>query len=217
MTGGGLRKQPEVADRPDREGVHGPVLHHLERWYQLPPIRGSVEDLLEKNALIKNHVSKMEVKIRHTSVDLRHQFIPVPLVYIRDTCDLDFQEMNRVERDTGSLPVAGQSFNNFLDYNSRVRDLVRDAFPNSETYLDDPNLLLAVELVKTSTSVKGDNPSNTRLMTESTRQGYFVNLIRWVTETFEQETKDEMIRKEVPQVSASLSLIKRYTRNTRIV
>ena len=116
----------------------------------------------------------MEVKIRHTSVDLRHQFIPVSLVYTRDTCDLDFQEMNRVERGTGDLPVAGQSFNNFLDYNSCVRDLVRDAFPNSETYLDDPNLLLAVELVKTSTSVygephdkakyqfrKGDNPGNT--------------------------------------------------------
>jgi hypothetical protein len=153
-------------------------------------------------------------------VDLKHQFIPVPLVYTRDTCDLDFQEMNRVERGTGDLHV---------DYNSRVRDLVRDTFPNSETYLDDPNLLLAVELVKTSTSVygephdtakyqfrKGDNPGNTRLMTESTRQGYFVNLIRWVKETFEQETKDEMFRKEVPQVSASLLLIKRYTRNTRI-
>ena len=188
-----------------------------------------MEDLLEKNAIIENHVSKMEVKIRHTSVDLRHQFIPVPLVYTRDTCDLDFQEMDKVERATRSLPVAGQSFTNFLDYNSRVRDLVKDAFPNSETYLDDPNLLLAVELVKTRTSVygephdtakyqfrKGDNPSNTRLMTESTRQGYFVNLIRWVTDTFEQETRDEMIRKEVPQVSTGLSLIKRYTRNTRI-
>ena len=126
--------------------------------------------------------------------------------------------------------MASQSFNNFRDYNSRVSDLVRDAFPNSGTYLDDPNLLLAVELVKTSTLVfgehhdtakyqfrKGDNPDNARLMTESTRQGYFVKLISWVTETYEQETKDEMIRKEFPQVSASLSLIKRYTRNTRIV
>ena len=191
---------------------------------------GSVEDLLEKNAIIENHVSNMEVRIRHTSVDLKHQFIPVPLVYTRDTCDLDFQEMDKVERATGSLPVAGQSFTNFLDYNSRVRDLVRDAFPNSETYLDDPSLLLAVELVKTSTLVygephntakyqfrKGDNPSNTRLMTESTRQGFFMNLIRWVTETFEEETKDEMIRKEVSQVSASLLLIKRYTTNTKIV
>ena len=54
---------------------------------------GSVEDLLEKNAIIESHVSKMEVKIRHTSVDLRHQYIPVPLVYTRDTCDLDLQDM----------------------------------------------------------------------------------------------------------------------------
>jgi hypothetical protein len=143
--------------------------------------------------------------------------------------DLDFQEMNGEERDTGNLPVAGQSFSNFLDYNSRVSDLVRDAFPNSGAYPDDPNLLLAVELVKTSTQVfgethdsvryqfrKGNHPGNTRLMTDSTRQGYFVNLIRWVRDTYEQETQDEMTRKGVPQVSASLSLIKRYTRNTKI-
>jgi hypothetical protein len=53
-------------------------------------------------------------------------------------------------------------------------------------------------------------------MTENIRQGYFVNLIRWDTETFEPETKDEMTRKGVLKVSASLPLIKRYTRNTRI-
>ena len=29
---------------------------------------GSVDDLLEKNALVENHVSNMEVKIRHTRV-----------------------------------------------------------------------------------------------------------------------------------------------------
>ena len=183
-----------------------------------------MEDLLAKNALIENHVSNMEVKISHTRVDLKHKFMYVPLVYTRDTLDLDFQEMNGEERDTGNLPVAGQSFSN-----SRVTDLVRDAFPNSGAYLDDPNLLLAMELVKTSTQVfgethdtaryqfrKGNHPGNTRLMTDSTRQGYFVNLIRWIKDTYEQETKDEMARNGVPQVSASLSLIKRYTRNTKI-
>jgi hypothetical protein len=62
----------------------------------------------------------------------------------------------------------------------------------------------------------GDNPEDPRLMTESTRQGYFVNLCKWVLETFEKETKDEMTRKEVPSVSPNLSLIKQYTRNTKI-
>ena len=190
---------------------------------------GSVDDLLAKNALIESHVTNMKVKIRHTDVDLRHQFVYVPLVYTRDTMDLDFQEMNREERATGNLPVSGYSFNNLLVYNSRVSDLVMQSFPNSVGYLDDPNLLLAVEFVKTSIQVfgetydsvkyqfrKGNHPGNTRLMTDSTRQGYFVNLVRWVRDTFEEETKDEMARKGVPHVSVNLRLVKRYTRNTQI-
>ena len=68
-----------------------------------------MEDLLAKNALIESHVTNMKVKIRHTDVDLRHQFVYVPLVYTRDTMDLDFQEMNREERATGNLPVSGCS------------------------------------------------------------------------------------------------------------
>ena len=190
---------------------------------------GSVDELLAKNALVESYVANMEVKIRHTKVDLRHQFVYVPLVFTRDTMDLDFQEMNKEEQVKGNLPVAGNSFNNFLDYNSRVSDLVMQIFPNSDGYLDDPNLLLAVECVKTSTQVfgetydsvkyqfrKGNHPGNTRLMTDSTRQGYFVNLVRWVKDTFAQETKDEMARKGVPHVSANLRLAKRYTRNTQI-
>jgi hypothetical protein len=39
---------------------------------------GSVEDLLEKNTLIENYVSSMEVKIRHTRVDLKQKFVYVP-------------------------------------------------------------------------------------------------------------------------------------------
>jgi hypothetical protein len=143
--------------------------------------------------------------------------------------DLDFQEMDREGQVRGNLPVAGLCFNNFFLYNSRVSDLVMQSFPNSVGYLDDPNLLLAVELVKTSTQVfgetydsvryqfrKGNHPGNDRLMTDSTRQGYFVNLVRWVKDTFEKDTKDEMTRKGVPQISVNLSLIKRYTSNTQI-
>ena len=94
--------------------------------------------------------------------------------------------------------MAGLSFNNFLLYNARVNDLVRQTFPNSGGYLADPNVLLAVELVKTSTHVfgktydsvryqfrKGNHPGNDKLMNDSVRQDYFVYLIRWVKETFE--------------------------------
>ena len=190
---------------------------------------GSVEDLLAKNATIEKHVAKMEVKIRHTSVNLRHQFIYVPLAYTRDTMILDFQEMGREERDTGNLPVSGHSFNNFMAYNSRVCELVTETFQNSEGYLGDPNLQLAVESVHSNTQVfgetydtvryqfrNGNHPDNHKLMNDSARQGYFVNLVRWVKDTFEKETKDEMARKRVPKVSVNLKLVKRYTRNTQI-
>ena len=101
-------------------------------------------------------MTNLDVKIRHTDVDLRHQFVYVPLVFTRETMDLDFQEMDREGQVRGNLPVAGHSFNNFLLYNSCVSDHVRQTFPNSVGYLDDPNLLLAVELVKTSTQVFGE-------------------------------------------------------------
>jgi hypothetical protein len=65
---------------------------------------GSVEDLLAKNALIESHVINLDVKIRNTDVDLRHQFVYVPLVYSRETMDLDFQEMDRGGRSGGTSP-----------------------------------------------------------------------------------------------------------------
>ena len=77
---------------------------------------GLVKDLLAKNEVIESHVTQMEVKIRHVSVDLKHQFILVPLVFTRDTCDLEIQVMDKVLNDTGSLPVIGQAFPKFLDY-----------------------------------------------------------------------------------------------------
>ena len=108
-------------------------------------------------------------------------------------------------------------------------DLVKETISNSEGYLGDPNLQLAVEYVHSSTQVfgvtydtaryrfrNGNHPTNHRLMNDGAKQGYFVNLVRWVKDTFEKETKEEMTRKRVPQISASLKLVKRYTRNTQI-
>ena len=99
----------------------------------------------------------------------------------------------------------------------------------SQTRKGDPNLQLAVEYVHSNTEVfgvtynkaryqfrNGNHPTNHRLMNDGAKQEYFVNLVRWVKDTFEKETKDEMTRKRVPQISASLKLVKRYTRNTQI-
>ena len=82
-----------------------------------------------------------------------------------------------------------------------MNDLVKQTFANSEGFLADPNVLLAVELVKTSTHVfgktydlvryqfrKGNHSRNDKLMNDSAGQEYFVYLIRWVKETFEKDT-----------------------------
>ena len=68
-----------------------------------------MEDLLAENASIESYKTNLDVKIRNTDVDLRHQFVYVPLVYSRETMDLDFQEMVREEQVRGNLPMAGLS------------------------------------------------------------------------------------------------------------
>jgi len=190
---------------------------------------GSVAELLAKNLIIENHVAKMECKIRHTVVDVGHKFIYVPLVYTRDTMDLEFHVMEKEEQDTGNLPVFGHSFNNIMAYNSRVRNLTKQSYPTSEGSLGDPNTLLAVEYLPSSTKVygvtyntsrytfrNGNHLHNHKLMNDGAKKEYFVNLVRWVKDTYEQETKDEMILKKVPQLSVNLKLIKHYTRHSQI-
>ena len=106
--------------------------------------------------------------------------------------------------------------------------LVTQSFSNAEAYLSDPNLELAVEYVHSDTKVfgvtynkaryqfrKGNHPTNHRLMNDGAKQGYFMNLVRWVKDTFEQETKEEMNQKKVPQASVNLKLEKQYTRNSQ--
>jgi hypothetical protein len=116
-----------------------------------------------------------------------------------------------------------------MAYNSRVRDLVKQNFPTSEGRLGDPNVLLAVEYLQSSTKVygetyntsrytfrNGNHPHNHKLMHDGARQEYLVSLICWVKDTFEQETKDEMALKKVPQLSVNLKLVKHYTRHSQI-
>ena len=143
--------------------------------------------------------------------------------------DLDSQVMEREEHYTGNLSVFGHSFNMIMAYNTRVSKLVTESISNAEGYLGDPNLELAVEYVHSDTKVfgvtynkaryqfrKGNHPTNYRLMNDGAKQGYFMNLVRWVKDTFEQETKEEMNRKKVPQASVNLKLVKPYTRNSQI-
>ena len=181
-----------------------------------------MEELLAKNKSMKSFVTSLKVKIRNTDVDLRHKFVLVPLVYNKKTCSCDFQEMEKV-RLVGNSPMAGQSFNNFLAYNALVNKNVKKSYPKSCAYLVDPNSLLAMETLKTVKYVygrsyntvryefiKGNNPRNDRLMDDRTRQDYFVWLVRWVKDNFEEETRGEMALRRVPAKGINLRVTQYY-------
>ena len=54
-------------------------------------------------------------------------------------------------------------------------------------------------------------------MNDKTRQDYFVWLIRWVKDTFEKETREEMARKRVPAKGVNLRVAQYYNSNKTIV
>ena len=64
---------------------------------------------------------------------------------------------------------------------------------------------------------KGNHPRNDRLMNGKTRQYYFVWLVRWVKDTFEKETLEEMARKRVPAKGVNLRVAQYYNSKTTIV
>ena len=107
--------------------------------------------------------------------------------------------------------MAGQSFDSFMAYNAPVNNLVKNAYPNTKNYLVDPNELLAVDALKTVNHVygrsynsvryqfrQGNHPRNDKLVNDKARQDYFVWLIRWVKDTFEIETREEMAVRGYP-------------------
>ena len=134
------------------------------------------------------------------------------------------------ERLVGNSPVAGQSFNNFLAYNALVNKHVKKSYPQSQDYLVDPNILMAVATLKSVKSVyrrsyntvkyefiKGNHPRNDRLMDVRTRQDYFVWLIRWVKDNFEKETRQEMALRRVPAKGISLMVTQYYNSCVSII
>ena len=113
----------------------------------------------------------------------------VPLVYNKETCSRDFQEMEK-DRAIGNTPVVGQSFSKFMDYNVLVDKYVKKSYPKSCGYLLDPNSLLAMKILKSVNTVygreyntikyqflDGNHPRNDKLMHDKNRQDYFVWLV----------------------------------------
>ena len=64
----------------------------------------------------------MVVSIRSTTVNLKHKYIPVQLVYNKMTPNKEFLGPN-THKEGGNTPVLGQSFPKFLDYNSLLKML----------------------------------------------------------------------------------------------
>ena len=188
-----------------------------------------MEELYDINKSMESVVTDLKVKIRNTNVDLRHKFVLVPLVYNKETCSRDFQEMER-DREVGNSPVAGQSFPNILAYNALVNKNVKKSYPQSCDYLLDPNSLMAVTTLKSVKSVygrdyntvkyqfiDGNHPRNDRLMDDRARQDFSVWLIRWVKDNYEKETRQEMALRGVPAKKISLRLTQYYNSNVSII
>ena len=67
---------------------------------------GSVAELFKINKLTESVVPDLDVKIRNTNVKLDHNFVLVPLVYNKETCNQDFLEMEK-DRVIGNTPMVG--------------------------------------------------------------------------------------------------------------
>ena len=134
------------------------------------------------------------------------------------------------DREVRNSTVASQSFPNFLAYNALVNKNVKKSYPQSCDYLVDPNSLMAVATLKSVKSVygrsyntvkyqfiDGNHPRNNRLMDDRTRQDYFVWLISWVKDNFEEETCQDMALRRVPAKGISLRLTQYYNSSVSII
>ena len=182
---------------------------------------GSVGQLFNINKVVEDVVVTMGVQIRNTSVSLKHKFVLVPLAYNKETCDRDYIEL-QTDRAAGNIPVVGQSFSKFMDYNDKVMTDVRKSFPKSYEQLLDLNKLLAVKTLKSTcrafgkecTMVKyrfrdGNNPNDSKMMNDKDRKDYFVSLVKWVKLNYEEETLKQITLKGVPAKKISIRLVPR--------
>ena len=183
---------------------------------------GSVAELFDINKLNENVVTDMEVQTRNTVMNLKHKFVLVPLVFNKETCDQDFLELEK-DRAIGNIPVVGQSFPKFMEYNHKVAKDVKKSYPESYKQILDLNKLLAVTTLKSVNKVygkeyhtvkyhlcEGNNQKNDKMMNNKDRQDYFVLLIKWVKNNYERETRKEMILKQVPAKKIALRLTQYY-------
>ena len=103
---------------------------------------------------LKASLIHMGVQIRNTSMNLKHKFVLVPLVYNKETCDRDFLELEK-DRAAGNIPVVGQSFPKFMLYKDNVTKDVRKSYPESYEQILDLYKLLAVKTLRSVCKVYG--------------------------------------------------------------
>ena len=171
---------------------------------------GLVTDLFNINKHVRSGVENVGVQIRSRTVDMRHKFVLVPLVYNKFTCDRDFKDQD-MARDRGFNPVLGQSFSKFMAYNKLVMEDAKSAYSNSFKELGDPNKILTVKTQTSTCTVydkdhitvkhslkEGNNPKDSRQMNDRERQSYFVLLVKWVKKNYEEETLADIMAKGDP-------------------
>ena len=153
---------------------------------------------------------------------LDHKFVLVPLVYNKETCNWVILKLEK-DKPIGNTPVVGQSFSKFMEFNELVAKDVKKSYLRSWEQILDLNSMLSVKNPKSVDKVygkeyhtvkyhflEGNNPRNDRMMHDKNRQDYFVSLIKWVKDNFEEETHREMILKHIPGKKFALQLIQYY-------
>ena len=70
---------------------------------------GLVSERFKINQQVENFVDAMEVQIRSKHLELKHKFVPVPLVYNKATVERDFLE-TELGRANRINPAIGQYF-----------------------------------------------------------------------------------------------------------
>ena len=107
----------------------------------------------------------------------------------------------------------------------RTRPDVKKFYPKSYEQILDLNELLTVTTLKSVNKVyvkeyhtvkyhfcEGNNQKNDKMMSNKDRQDYIVSLIKWVKNNYEEETRKEMILKQVPAKKIALKLTQYYNR-----
>ena len=94
------------------------------------PESATVKVSLSGHEKVETYVTNMGVNDKSTPVDLKHNFVLLPLVYNKVTLSRDLMEMD-APMTNGTTPIIGQFFSKFIDYNKLALSDVKKTYPDT--------------------------------------------------------------------------------------